>query len=221
MLTYSLENGVATLALDDGKANAVGFTFIEEMNKALDQAEGEANAIVITGREGKFSAGFDLSVMKDDPMEMIRLVGMGGKMGLRIFASKLPVVAACTGHAMAMGAFILLCSDTRYGIDGPFKLGLNETAIGMVLPEFGIQMSKARIPNEMWTEAVIQAKIYDPQGAVQAKFLDEIVPADQLLATAQAKAEELGAMPRDAYYGNKMLMRREFIEATQASFDNA
>ncbi len=220
MLDYKQEGDVAILTADDGKANAVGYEFISTMNEALDRVEKDAKAVVIVGRPGRFSGGFDLSVMKSGGVEeALKLVGQGGKMLLRMFSFPKPVVAACTGHAIAAGAFMLLSSDTRYGVGGDFKIGLNETAIGMTLPVFGFQLAKARLSKRHLTASAIQAKLYDPAGAVDAGFLDEIVPDDQLVSRAVETAAALGAMPADAYKGNKLGIRQEFIDIIAKSLD--
>ncbi len=220
MLDCTKQGDVAVLTMDDGKANAVGYDLIGALNEALDKAEADAKAIVLVGRPGKFSAGFDLSVMQSGGVEeAMKLVGQGGKLLLRLFSYPLPVVAACTGHAIAAGAFMLLSSDTRFGIDGEFKIGLNETAIGMVLPVFGFQLAKARLSKRHLTASAIQAKLYDPRGAVDAGYLDRIVPTEQLVETAVETATALAAMPGDAYHGNKLGMRQEFIDVIAKSLD--
>ena len=218
MFDYQQEGDVAVLKIDDGKANAVSFDFIAQMNENLDRAEKEAKAVVFTGRPGRFSAGFDLSVMQGGGFEeMAKLVLQGAGMMLRLFTFPLPVVAASSGHSIAAGGFMLLSADTRIGTAGDFKIGLNETAIGMTLPVFGFQLAKARLAPTHFTPAVIQAKMYDPESAVEAGFLDQVVAADDLLPTAIETAATLGAFPADAYLGNKLGMRSQFIEAMKES----
>lgn len=217
MFDYKQDGDVAVLAIDDGKANAVSFDFISQMNENLDRAEKDAKAIVIAGRPGRFSGGFDLSVMQGGIEDMANLVLQGGRMMLRLFTFPLPVVAACTGHAIAAGGFMLLSSDTRIGVGGEFKIGLNETAIGMTLPVFGFQLAKARLAPTHFTPAVVQAKMYDPESAVDAGFLDQVVAPEELLPTAIEAATTLAAFPADSYLGNKLGMRSQFIEAMQES----
>lgn len=221
MFTYAEEGDVAVLSIDDGKANAVSFDFIAQMNENLDRAEKEAKAVVFTGRPGRFSAGFDLSVMQSGGMEEVgKLVLEGAHMMVRLFSFPLPLVAACTGHAIAAGGFMLLTADTRIGVQGDFKIGLNETAIGMTLPVFGFQLAKARLSPPHFTPAVIQAKMYNPDGAVEAGFLDSVVAPDTLITTAVETAAGLAAFPGDAYLGNKLGMRTNFIEVMKESQAN-
>lgn len=216
-LTLTIEADIAHIHLDDGKANALGFDMIAAINGALDTAEKDARAILISGREGRFCAGFDLTVMRNDPASAGRLVNAGGHLMLRLFENRLPTVIACTGHALAAGGLMLLAADTRIGAKGDFKIGLNETAIGMVLPQYGIELPRARLATRHFTRAVIQAKTYDPDGATDAGFLDRAMPANALMPAAISAATALAALPGHAYHGNKMLIRKPAIEAIRAS----
>ena len=134
MQKWKSKTSIATITLDDGKANALGFTMIEHINKALDEAEAGADVIVMTGREGVMTAGFDLKVMRNEPERVMDLVTQGGQLLVRIFASPKPVLLASTGHGIAAGALLMLAGDYRISMAGDFKYGLNESAIGMVLP---------------------------------------------------------------------------------------
>ena len=142
MLTYRMQHKVAVIGLDDGKANAVSHGFVDAMTEGLDRAEKEAAAVVITGRDGVFSAGFDLKELAKGARERTELVNRGAAMLLRLFSLPQPVVVASAGHAIAAGALVLLAADTRIGAAGDFRYGLNETAIGMSLPPFGMEMAK-------------------------------------------------------------------------------
>ncbi|NIP15588.1 MAG: crotonase/enoyl-CoA hydratase family protein [Pseudomonadales bacterium] len=217
MSEFLIENDVALLRLEAGKANAVSHDLLDSIDAALDEAAAAAKALVITGRDGMFSAGFDLQEIGKGQEAALTLVNRGGAMLNRLFTHPQPVVAACTGHAIAAGAFMLLASDTRIGAEGPFRIGLNETAIGMALPVFGLELAKARLSQRHMTASVIQARIYSPETAVDAGFLDETRPAEQVLDAALSLAAELGALPSHAYAANKLGMRNAFAEAIRKS----
>lgn len=217
MYNYQQQDSVAILRFDDGKANAVSHDFVEAMNEGLDRAESEASALVINGREGMFSGGFDLKTFQQGPEATTNLVDQGARMLLRLFCHPQPVIAAVSGHAIAAGAFLLLACDTRIAAAGDFKFGLNETAIGMSLPVFGFQLATARLSRRHLTGALTQATIYDPAGAQDAGFIDAIEPADQYLASAIKEAARLGEFDRTAYAANKMGWRAPYAEAIQAS----
>src|SRR5690606_38722158 len=133
---YELSDDVAVNTFDAGKANALGHAAIDASNAALDRAEIDDNAVVIATRPGRFSAGFDLSVMQGGIDDVRALVRAGAHLCLRISTLPRPVVLACTGHALAAGAILLMSADVRVGAAGEFKIGLNEVAIGMPVPHF-------------------------------------------------------------------------------------
>ena len=217
-VTTDIQDGIAHINMDDGKANAFSADHIAALNDALDKAESDAKAFVVSGRPGRFSGGFDLKVMQGaTPDEIAGLVRAGGLINLRVFENKLPSVMAVTGHAMAQGAFFVLSGDTRIGTKGDFKIGLPETAISMTLPQFGIELPKARLSPKFHTAAVIQAKNFTPEEAVEAGFLDRIVEPENLISTALDAAGMLAALPQQAYAANKMLIRKPYIDAMRAS----
>lgn len=218
-VTYSLEDGVAVLRLDDGKVNVVSHRVIDLLHRCLDNAEGEARAVAIVGRPGKLSAGFDLAEMTATIERTRALVGAGGKLLMRIFGHPQPVVVAVTGHALAAGALLTLACDSRIGADGPAKIGLNETAIGMGLPRYATELAQARLSPAHLTRAAIQAEIYDPAGAVEAGYLDRVVPAEECEATAIAEARRLGEFRTGAYSHTKLALRGALIERVLAGID--
>jgi len=219
MMDLHYHDTVAHIAINDGKANAVSFAFIDAMTQTLDKidADGTAQAIVISGKPGMFSAGFDLKVMANEPERAMELVANGGKMLLRLFEHRLPIVGALTGHAMAAGAFLALACDTRIAAEGGFKIGLNETAIGMILPTFGLEMAKARLANHRLTEAFVQAKLYSPEEAIEVGFVDRLAHPDKVIEEALAHAATLAPLPNTAYHGNKLLIRQPYIDVIRAS----
>ncbi|MGB3721653.1 MAG: crotonase/enoyl-CoA hydratase family protein [Pacificimonas sp.] len=206
--TLDMHEGTALITMDDSKANALSHDMLEALETAFDEAEKDADAIVITGREGKFCAGFDLKVMQGaSPEDRLKLVTRGGKLGMRMFACPKPLVAAANGHGLAMGALMLLCCDTRVGAKGDYKFGLNETAIGMTMPTFGLELARHRLAETALTSAVIQARIYDPKGAAKVGFLDLTVDGDAVVGTSLEIAAMLGKLPADAYAANKKNVR--------------
>lgn len=198
-VTVQIVDTVAVVRMDDGKANALTFGLLDQLHAALDQADKEANAVCFVGRAGRFCAGFDLSVMTSSPEAARALVQAGTELMLRIYGLEQPTVAACTGHAMAGGALFLLACDTRIGTAGSFKIGLNETAIGMGLPAFAVELARDRLVKTHFIRATLQAQLYDPAGAVAVGYLDEVVAPEAVEATAIAVARQLGTLKRSAY----------------------
>jgi enoyl-CoA hydratase len=190
-VNYELQDRVAIITIDDGKANAISHDIAAGVHDALEQAKSEAGAVVLTGRPGRFSAGFDLSVMTSSPEAARNLLKAGADIAIEIHEFPMPVVIASTGHALAMGAILLMAADVRIGAEGSFKIGLNEVAIGMPVPKFAVELARTSLSNAAFTAAVNLATVYDPAGAVVAGYLDQVVADDAVLPTALAHAAEL------------------------------
>jgi len=190
-VNYELQDRVAIITIDDGKANAISHDIAAGVHDALEQAKSEAGAVVLTGRPGRFSAGFDLSVMTSSPEAARNLLKAGADIAIDIHEFPMPVVIASTGHALAMGAILLMAADVRIGAEGNFKIGLNEVAIGMPVPKFAVELARTSLSNAAFTAAVNLATVYDPAGAVVAGYLDQVVADDAVLPTALAHAAEL------------------------------
>lgn len=220
LVAVESENKIITITIQNGKVNAFSHQVIDEINAALDQAEQEKAIVILTGQEGIFSGGFDLNTMKAGAEAAIELVTKGSKLARRLLSFPTPVIGACSGHAIAKGAFIMLCSDYRIGCDGPFKLGLNEVAIGMTMHQAGIEMARNRIPRNYLTRAVILAEIFSPKEAVKAGFLDTIVEPEELMATAKAAAEHMLQLNMEAHYGTKLKERAEILAALDAAIEH-
>lgn len=190
-VSYDLQDRVAVVTIDDGKANAISHQLAADVHDALTRARDEAGAIVLAGRPGRFSAGFDLATMTSSTEAARNLLAAGAELGLEIFEYPKPVVIACTGHALAMGGILLFCSDIRIGAEGPFKIGLNEVAIGMPVPRFAVELGRDRLTRAAFTRSINHAAIHDPESAVAAGFLDRVVPADETVNAAISEAAEL------------------------------
>jgi enoyl-CoA hydratase len=212
VVRYEQRDGIAVLHMDDGKANALSHSAIAELGAALDRAEQEADALVWIGRPGRFSAGFDLSVMRSGGEAVGALVVAGAELFAQMLAHPKPIVAACSGHALAAGALALLASDRRIGTHGDFKIGLNEVAIGMTLPHFGVEMAQARLSKRHFARAVAQAEIYSPEGAVDAGYLDLSVAAEDLLETAVGEATRLSTLSGPAFAATKQRVFGDLAE---------
>jgi enoyl-CoA hydratase len=208
LVTYEVRDSVAVLRLDDGKANALSPDVIAELQSGLDRAEREAGAVLLVGRDKRLSAGFDLSVMTRSVDDMRQLVLSGAELLLRIYLFPRPVIVACTGHALAAGALLLLAADRRIGAEGSdFKIGLNEVSIHMPLPVFGMELARDRLSKRHFSAATTQARIFNPATACDAGYLDQIVPVEQLLATALDEAQRLAALPHPAFHLTKQRER--------------
>jgi enoyl-CoA hydratase len=213
-----VQHDIALIRMDDGKANAINFEMLNGLNRALDTAEAQAKAIVLAGREGRFSGGFDLKAFASfGPDDITRLLDEGARLLVRLYGGPLPVVAACTGHAIAMGAFIVNACDTRIGTVGDYRIGANETSNGMDLPVFALELSRDRLSPLHLTRALVQSFIYDPQGAMEAGYLDSLDKPDNVEAKAIAIAAQLATLPSATYAANKRAVRKATLDRIAAS----
>lgn len=212
LVDYSLNEGVATLTINNGKANALSHEVFEALNKALDQAEQDKAVVVLTGQPGIFSGGYDLKEMQKGKEEAAALVTVGSKFTRRLAAFPFPVIGACSGHAIAKGAFILLSVDYRVGVEGSFKLGLNEVAIGMTMHHVGIEIARHRLVPAHYYRSVVNAEIYSPAGAVEAGFLDEVVAPEQLLNRALELAKGFRKLNLRAHAQTKVKAKADYLE---------
>jgi enoyl-CoA hydratase len=212
LIDYQLEGGIVTLTLNNGKVNAISPAVIAVLNEALDQAVEARAVVVITGQPGILSAGYDLKVMTSSPENAISLVTQGSTLARRLLSHPFPVIVACPGHAVAKGAFLLLSADYRIGVEGPFHIGLNEVQIGMTMHHAGIELARDRLRRSAFQRSVIGAEMFDPAGALQAGFLDEVVPPEQLQAAAFAAAQRLQKLNMKAHARTKLKARKAFLE---------
>jgi enoyl-CoA hydratase len=206
-VTFELRNDIAVVVMDDGKANALGYALMDDVEAVVDRAEREARAVVLTGRRGRFCAGFDLAEMMNGAERAQALVTRGADFLLRLYTLPLPLVIACTGHSLAGGALLVLTGDLRVAVRGPFRIGLNEVQIGIPLPILAMELARDRLSPAHLTAAALFAEVVDPERAVAAGWVDELVGEEALLDTALAHARRLAALPRDPYAKTKIALR--------------
>ncbi|MFW2387351.1 MAG: crotonase/enoyl-CoA hydratase family protein [Polyangiales bacterium] len=218
-VSYEHASGVSTISMDDGKVNAMSIALMGEINSALDQAERDEGVVVLTGKAGVFSAGFDLSVFKQGHEPTMEMLRVGARLNERVLSYPFPVLAACTGHGIAMGSFLLMCADYRIGVDGPFKIGMNEVAIGMTLPYFAIEIARHRLPPAYLHRATVLGELYSPKDAIPPGFLDRVVAPEELLPTANQAAIQLGALDMKAHRETKLRVRRTLLDGFRHMVD--
>jgi enoyl-CoA hydratase len=211
LVDYQYENNVATITLQNGKVNAFSHQLIDELHVALDKAEEARAVVVLTGQPGMFSAGYDLSVMKQSMEVAMQLVEKGSRLTRRMLSFPFPIIAACTGHAVAKGAFVLLAADYRIGLQGNFKIGLNEVAIGMTMHHAGVELARGRLVPVFFNRSVILAEMVSPDDAVKAGFLDLVVEQDAFAQTVASAAQSLSKLNMKAHHQTKLKARDELL----------
>ena len=225
LVTYRLHDAVAAITMDDGKVNVLSLAMLTELDAALDRAAADRAVVVLTGRDGVFSAGFDLPVLRAGGTEAADLLRAGFDLAARLLAFPTPVLVACPGHAVAMGVFLVLSGDYRIGTRGPYKLTANEVAIGMTMPRAAVEICRQRLTPACLNRAVVLAEVFPPEDAIAAGFLDRVVPATELAQAAAAAAAELASLDLDAHAATKQRVRqlvryalREAIDADDAEY---
>lgn len=219
LIGLTIENQIATITLQNGKVNAISHQLITEFHAALDAAEAAKAIVIITGQPGILSGGYDLKTMQSSPADAIALVTEGSKLTRRMIAFPTPIITACSGHAVAKGAFLLLCSDYRIGVEGPFKLGLNEVAIGITMHYAGLAMAEHGLNSGYFNRAVLCAEMFDPATAVQAGYLDKVVAPEKLMDEALGLAQMLKGLNMKAHHGTKLKAREAFIQAMDKAIE--
>ena len=200
LATVRLENDIAVVTLDDGKVNVFSLAMAQRLQACFAEIGSDVGAVVVTGRPGVFSAGFDLKTIRGgDRRATSAMVATTVRMALDVMAFPRPVVGAAPGHAVAMGALFLMTMDYRLGARGPFKVGLNEVRDGLPLPKFAIELARYRLPTARLIDGTLHSHLHDPDGATAAGFLDEAVDAEHLLDAAIARARALASLPNPAY----------------------
>ncbi len=213
LVTYTLTDGVAVIAMDDGKANAMSLAMQQEINSALDQAETDNAPVIFTGRSGILSAGFDLKTLAAGGQPAVDMLNGGLQLSLRLLSFPMPVIAACGGHAIAMGVFLLLSCDYRIGVKGNFRYTANEVAIGMTMPFSTIEILRQRVTPAALSRSVLLAEVFTPDNAIETGFLDAVVDEAELINAALTTAQSFLALNATAHAHSKKRLREPVISA--------
>ena len=218
-VSYQCQDSIATIVMDDGKVNVLSPAMLAALNGAFDRAAAERAVVVLTGRQGVLSAGFDLNVLRADGAEADSMLRAGFEFAARMLSFATPVIVACNGHALAMGSFLLLCADFRIGTEGPYKIGANEVAIGLTMPLAAIEICRQRLLPAHFTRSVMCSEIYGPVDAWGAGFLDQVVTVDELQGTAQATAQRYVKLDMAAHAATKLRAREATLKAIRAGIE--
>lgn len=220
LVTYEYADSIAAITMDDGKANVMSEAMHGALNDALDRAEADGGVVLLTGRARMFSGGYDRAMFTRSQAETVRTIRAGGELVQRLLGFPRPVVAACNGHAIAQGAFLLLATDVRIGAAGDFKIGLNEVAIGLTIPFYGVEVARFRLTPPGFNHATTTGTLYPPGEALTAGFLDRVVDEAALLTTARAEARRLTTIDMSAHAATKQRVRRHALAAIREGHES-
>jgi enoyl-CoA hydratase len=219
-VTYRRDESIAIIAMDDGKVNVLGPTMQHALNDALDNAgRDDVGAVVIAGNDRVFSGGFDLKILTSGAAQpAIDMLKGGFELSHRLLSYPKPVVMACTGHAIAMGAFLLCCGDHRVAAPA-YNIQANEVAIGMTIPYAALEAMKLRLAPAAYQQAAGLAKTFFGETATAAGWLDEIVLPNMVLSRAEEAAREFATLDQRAHAATKLRTRAEALTAIRAGID--
>lgn len=208
---YDLQDRIATIRIDDGKRNALSPGVLREIYGAFDRAESDGATVILTGRDEVFSAGFDLKVMKRGGTNALRMLHAGYRLPARVLAYPYPVIAACNGHCLAMGVFLMLAADYVIGTRGEFRIAANEVAIGLTMPRIAAAMLHHRLTPSAYQRAAVLSRYFDAEAALDAGIFDELVEPSELTARARALAADVRELDRHAHTATKRRIRAGLI----------
>ena len=206
--SFEVTEGISVIKIDDGKANALSLPMQQAINSALDEAEKLKQPLVLTGRSGILSAGFDLKTLAAGGSPAVEMLNGGINLALRLLSFPSPVIVACPGHAIAMGVFLLQSCDYRIGVAGDFKYVANEVAIGMTMPFSTIEILRQRLTPAALSRAVLLAETFTPQNGVETGFVDHVVSTEaKLLPAAVEFAKSTTTLNAAAHLASKQRLR--------------
>ncbi len=219
IVDYKQQDQIATITMNDGSKNLISPKMLSELNKVLDQAEKDKAVVVLTGQEGIFSAGFDLKILKKGVTDAFKMLIGGFELSHRLLGFPMPVVIACSGHAVAMGSFLLLSADYSLCSKGAFKIVANEVAIGLTLPYAAIEICRQRLTPAHFVRTTLLSETYNPESAVNAGFIDRVVAPNQLMEEALKLANEYTKLDLKAHYESKMRVRSGTLSALKSAIN--
>jgi enoyl-CoA hydratase len=219
LVHYESNCAIASIAIDDGKLNVFSIAMLQALHAALDEAERERIVTVIRGRAGCFSAGFDLKTFGEGTERVVEMLRLGATLAERVLAFPAPVIVACSGHAVAAGAFLTLAADARIGVEGPFQLGLNEVRIGLTVPWFVIELARQRLAGAHFDAAVVSARMHTPTEAVTAGLLDRVVPVEQFEQAVAQTAGDLAQLDIRAHAASKLRARADALKRVRQAIE--
>ena len=220
LATLTTEGDVSIITLDDGKANVFSSAMSSTINQLLDEVPNDKGALLITGRQGLLSGGFDLKTMTGgEAKDIIEMSVNGFKLLARIYGFSRPVVVASSGHAIALGAFLLCCADYRVGAKGKYLVQANEHRNNMSIPIPILEISKSRISKRHWHRAILNAEAYPIDQSVEAGYLDEVVDEEDLMKRAMEVATDLATLGHPHYQMTKDLDQKDILERINAGIE--
>jgi len=218
--TLSQENDISIIKLDDGKANAFSYEMLSQVNELLAKVPRDSGALVITGRENLFSGGFDLKTLATGDTEKItKMVQLGYRLLLELYSFDRPIIAAVSGHSIALGLFVTCSADYRIAVDGQYVCQANEVRNNMDIPTQIMEILKARVNKNYFYSAVFHADAYSVQDSIAVGYIDEVVSKNKFMDRVMEKAKELATLPHPFYANTKKSAQDEVRQKISDAID--
>lgn len=210
-----IDDGIATVALNRGKVNAINETVADELTACFKELADnpDVQAVIFTGNGKFFTFGFDIPEFLNYPKnDFVRYLTKFTDLYTYLFLYPKPVVAALNGHTIAGGCMLAISCDYRMMVPGKPKISLNEINFGSSLFAGSVEIMKFLIGHKNAERAVISGDMYSPDEALQIGLIDQIVPPEDLMAEAQKKARELAEKDGAAFKSIKYLVRKSLAD---------
>lgn len=205
------------IVLDGPGKNALSTAMMDSILARLDEAGDRT--VLLSGKGDAFCAGLNLKELASlDADGMRRFVDKVEALMERLFHHPAPTVASVGGHAIAGGCILALCCDYRVMTDaGGARVGVNEVALGLVLPPKIFRIVRARVAPRSLHEVALRGALHAPSDGLRLGLVDEL--AQDAHAVAMERARELDALPRPAYVETKRLLRADVTEVPREAYE--
>jgi len=215
-LRITAREGYSILQFDRGKSNPMNLTMFEELRQAINELREDAavKGVIITGKEHFFSAGLDLPEIMTYDRDKTRAFWqsfMDLVAGLVAFPK--PLISAVTGHSPAGGCIVAIACDYRIMAGGNYKIGLNEIPVGLVVPKHIFDLYAFWLGKHRAYQFLMEGRLMNPQEASDAGLIDVVVPADQVLESAERKLAQYLKFDSNTWSATKLNLRKELIDS--------
>jgi enoyl-CoA hydratase/carnithine racemase len=221
MLRVHDEHGIRVLTMDRPPVNALSGELLIRIRQSLADAQAAgATAVVLTGREGMFSAGLDLvELLTLDRTRLEAFLGAFFDLMGDLAAAPIPVVAAISGHCPAGGTVLSLFCDVRIMAAGDYGIGLNEVRVGIPMPRVVAELAVRTLGARRAEEALVAGRLYDPRAAAELGFVDEVAPLGEVVPRSIARARDLVAAPPYALAVTRERLRSDLRDLVERHRD--
>ena len=218
-IKVNIKDKIAVLSLNRGKSNAINAEMVAELNQMVKNIENDDSiaGLILTGKDGFFSAGLDLIELYNYDEETIKNFWIDFlNLVTRLVSFKKPMIAAISGHSPAGGCVLALCCDYRIMAQGKFIIGLNEVPVGIIIPESIFHLYSFWLGQANAYRFLLEGKLMHTQQALSTGLIDEVVNPESILHAAERKMLTYIKLERNAWQQSKKNMRAELLKKVSA-----